>query len=315
MKFMSLMTLVAAMIAAPSAAIAVDEDAMSRTRRDTRQADQQQQTERRPRDSQTLRAAWRKAASDESGRQQISTSGEILRMKKVDLRGRDASHTVALLRTERGKMGVVDLGPVKQLQSLKLQQGDRIEVRGKPVRVNKRGVLMANSIRKSGQRVGVDRMEQPVRAAKKAVRQTELRQTASRQRTDQARQQPKRSSEMRSPKRRLQRGHLAGEVIRTKQVDVRGSDEKQMVVLIETERGNRIPVDLGPTSGLKDVKLSSGDRVRINGFMAKVGEKQLVVAEQLAVARDQTMRPDRDDSRRRGGKQADRGRNESAARR
>ncbi len=305
MKSMSLIPLVAAMIAVPSAAVAVDEEAMSRNQRDS------QQTERRARDSQSLRAAWRKAASDQSDRRQISTSGEILRMKKVELRGRDASHTVALLRTERGKMGVVDLGPVKQLESLKLQQGDRIEVRGKPVRVNKRGVLMAESIRNSGQRVGVDRMDQPVRAAKKAVRQTDLRQTAMRQRSDQSRQQ-----QMRSPKQRMRRGQVAGKIIRTKQVDVRGTDEKQMLALIETKRGNRIPVDLGPTSGLKDVKLSSGDRVRINGFMAKVGEKQLVVAEQFAVAKHETMRRNRDDeSRRRGDTQANRGRNESAERR
>lgn len=299
MKPLPMIIVIAAMLAVPPAGFAVDEEANSNQQRRNRQSRSQAS------DSQSMRSSWRQAAMNQRKGQTISTSGEILRLKKVDLRGRDITHSVALLRTKQGKMGVVDLGPVKQLERLKLQQGDRIEVRGKPVVVNKRGVLMADAVRKSDRRVGVDRADRPARAAKKAVRRTDLRQVAARRRSQNSSKQSDTAKQ-----RRMQRGHLSGKIVRTKQIDVRGSNEKQMVVLVETERGNRIAVDLGPTSQLKDAELGSGDRVRINGFMTEVGDKRLVVAEQLAVARRSDDRQGRDE-----GTRADRSRSDSSRRR
>src|SRR6478672_2884140 len=40
---------------------------------------------------------------------------------------------------------------------------------------------------------------------------------------------------------------LAGQVLRTKQVDIRGTNEKALVALLDTGDGRRQIVDLGPT--------------------------------------------------------------------
>src|SRR5882757_2324172 len=44
---------------------------------------------------------------------------------------------------------------------------------------------------------------------------------------------------------------LAGQVLRTKQVDIRGTNEKVLVALLDTGDGQRQIVDLGPTFNFK----------------------------------------------------------------
>lgn len=109
------------------------------------------------------------------------------------------------------------------------------------------------------------------------------------QRQSQRQGQSEGSSDRARMQQKKRRGHISGTIIRTKLVDVKGTADRHQVVLLRTERGKRVPIDLGPTKGLRDVTIKSGQDVTAYGTIARIGEKSLVIAEQLRVG-DQQVR-------------------------
>jgi hypothetical protein len=278
MRRLPFIAVVATVVAMPLHVSLADEGSNSQRQNNT------QQRNKAPRQHDDRQAGRYQQRANQMGRRGVSTRGEILRLKKVEIKGRDQAHLVALLRTRRDRRGIVDLGPVEQLEDLQLRQGDRIEVRGQPIKVKDRGVLMAEAVRKSERRTGVERSQRATRVARRAVRRTDLRRNQTEtQPTEKTEERTQSRRSQRDSRMRLTRGHLEGKVIRTKQVDVRGTPGKHLVVLLETDRGNRMPIDLGPTANLKEARLSSGDRLMVKGFLVNVGDKRTVIAEEVAV--------------------------------
>lgn len=76
---------------------------------------------------------------------------------------------------------------------------------------------------------------------------------------------------------------LAGQVIRTKQVDVRGSTEKFLVALLDTGDGQRQIVELGPTVSLKLTPIHTGDQIAVRGPKATLGNLNVLLATQVNV--------------------------------
>jgi hypothetical protein len=95
-----------------------------------------------------------------AGAQQVS--GEILRTKRIPVRGTNQQMLAALIETNSGQRLVVDLGPTQQLsnQDIHLHQGDQISARGRFLDIGEHHVLMANRLRINGETVAIQRTRQ-----------------------------------------------------------------------------------------------------------------------------------------------------------
>ena len=95
------------------------------------------------------------AARDSSRQRQESTnrrprrvSGEVSDLKKITLSGpeHDHQHLVGKVKTDRDTVAKVDFGPVPQVKSLGLSEGDRVDVEGRRGRINDKAMLLATSV-------------------------------------------------------------------------------------------------------------------------------------------------------------------------
>lgn len=77
-----------------------------------------------------------------------------------------------------------------------------------------------------------------------------------------------------------QRKQLSGSVKQTKDVDVR--DSKHLVAQLSTNKGT-IAVDLGRKEAADQWNISTGSQLKVRGALAKVGDKQVLVADQVQV--------------------------------
>jgi len=79
---------------------------------------------------------------------------------------------------------------------------------------------------------------------------------------------------------------LAGQVLRTKQVDIRGTNERALVALLDTGDGRRQIVDLGPTLNYKATPLYTGDQISVRGLPSTLGKVNVLVATQATIGSD-----------------------------
>ena len=96
----------------------------------------------------------------DQGEQQINRSGrklsgKVSKVHRAKVRGEE--HQMALLKLESGKQALVDLGSADSLD-VNLKEGDQIDVRGLPVKVKDRLVIIANSVTKSGEKTKIERV-------------------------------------------------------------------------------------------------------------------------------------------------------------
>jgi len=117
--------------------------------------------------------------------------GTITDIRKVRLRGQDQKATLVLLETEQGNRAVVDLGTDV---SVRLREGNELSVRGRPITVGDRKVvLQAAAVRYDGRTLDVNRPAMQ----RYAMAEEQQRRPSARQ--DQRRQQ---SSDMQGQNRR-----------------------------------------------------------------------------------------------------------------
>lgn len=206
----------------------------------------------------------------------VSVQGEVIRSREIGVRRTGTNHLVVLLRTDRDRLAMVDLGPADSLrQSTQIAKGDRLSASGKLAAIGDRHVLMANSIRQDGKRIEIQRRRE---------------QSTARPRLDRtARGEGRRGDQQqaRSNARRqtggVERGNITGTVQQMKTVDLRGTADKHVVVLLQTRRGLRVPVDLGPKQGLRNVRVSRGDEITVDGALVKLGDRQVVIGEAVRI--------------------------------
>jgi hypothetical protein len=73
---------------------------------------------------------------------------------------------------------------------------------------------------------------------------------------------------------------VSGEVVSTKHVEVRGAGTENLVVLLAPRRGHdRLVVDLGPADAWRSIDLERGDNLAVEGRLAEVGDRRVLVAQ------------------------------------
>lgn len=194
------------------------------------------------------------------------TSGEIVSTRKVRLRNSDVQHLLARIRLDNDRLQVVDLGPANNpdLKNLSLNAGDRISATGRMVDTGTAEVVFAASVRSGDEQVKIERRADLPGGIETAIP---------------ARRDDREAD--RSERTAVQERSIRGKITRTKRVDWRGSDRREFVALVETNDGDTVIVDLGPTTGLKDARIRTGQQISARGFMAPVGEHKVLFATRL----------------------------------
>jgi len=85
---------------------------------------------------------------------------------------------------------------------------------------------------------------------------------------------------------------LSGEIERVKKVKIRGTQQENLAVLVFTDRGNRVVVDLGPINQFRDIELRSGDYISARGPVFNINGRLVMFAKELR-ADEQTVRINR----------------------
>lgn len=189
-------------------------------------------------------------------RQQLT--GEIVRQKEVGIRGLREPHLVVQVETEEGERLPVDLGPKKNLQHLELGAGTSIAASGRQISIGEHDLLVADRLQVDDRTIRIHR-ERPEAPDRHTARRPDQQRT-----------------EMES-----RRGQIHGEIVGRKQIDLRGYREPHTFVLLETERGTRLPADLGILRNKARAELQPGERITVRGRLIHLGEHRLVVAEQV----------------------------------
>ncbi len=187
-------------------------------------------------------------------------TGEVLKEKTVKNKSTNTQDKVVLLKTQKGNQIVADLGPAKNLENIKIQSGEQIQLSGKVNRVSNRPVLFAEQVTANGQTVQIQRSDRPKSAKKKM---------------DAAQPQ-----------------QLSGQVIREKTVNLQGTNTEHEVVMLQTQDGKQVIADLGPVRNLENIKIEPGEQVQVKGNLARVSDQLVLVANQLT-ADGKTMQIDR----------------------
>jgi hypothetical protein len=79
---------------------------------------------------------------------------------------------------------------------------------------------------------------------------------------------------------------LAGQILRTKLVDLRGTTEKALVALLDTGDGQRQIVDLGPVVNFKATPIRTGDQIAVRGARVTLGQMDVLVATDVNLGSD-----------------------------
>jgi hypothetical protein len=95
----------------------------------------------------------------------------------------------------------------------------------------------------------------------------------------QQRQQQQQQAVVPTEQDRQQLRQVSGDVLRIKTVRIMGTDQTNLVALIETQRGERrLAVDLGPAEDARQLGLTTGDRLAVEGRVYRIGDDPLLVA-------------------------------------
>ena len=76
---------------------------------------------------------------------------------------------------------------------------------------------------------------------------------------------------------------VAGQVLRTKQVDDRVTNEKVLAAQLELGNGQKQIVDLGPTRIYKNAPIYAGDQIAVFGQQVRLGNANVVLATKVHV--------------------------------
>ncbi len=201
----------------------------------------------------------RRGASSEFKWSWPRVSGEIERAKKVELRGKNQEHVAVMLTTEHGGHIVADLGPGRNLRDLELTTGDWISARGPIMRINDQLVMIAKEVEADGQVVQIRR---PFPGGHQSSQQA---QTQSGQTSQQASRQT-----------------LSGQVQTVKELKVKGTGKTHQLVRVKTQEGQQIVADLGTKRELRELNLTNGQQVTIQGRQLRVNGKPFLLADQIS---------------------------------
>lgn len=90
----------------------------------------------------------------------VQINGRIRDLTMARLAGQQQQHVFAKVETPQGRVVVVGLGPTDQVARLHVYEGDMVQVRGTPARINQRQVIMAREVMANNQRITVQRIRE-----------------------------------------------------------------------------------------------------------------------------------------------------------
>jgi hypothetical protein len=178
-------------------------------------------------------------------------TGKVMDLTTVSLGDPKAKHAVAWVRDEAGNVRPVDVGPVGSDAAMAVKPGDTVTVTGQAfpvVQTRKAEMFFASRVKVGGNEVAVGAAKPPQVRPKPA--------------------QPKPET-------------LAGKVLRTKRVEWKGSDRRELVVLVKTADGKEVPADLGPTTAFQGAGVRTGDELTLRGRAVKLGDKEVFFADEV----------------------------------
>ena len=83
-------------------------------------------------------------------------------------------------------------------------------------------------------------------------------------------------------KRLSKQREMSGTVLDTKTVKFRGTDQANIVALVQTKKSaRRLAVDLGPKQQLGSLKIKKGQELAARGVIINVGDRPVFVADKL----------------------------------
>jgi hypothetical protein len=213
-----------------------------------------------------------------SGMQQVR--GEILRTKRVEVRGAPTDFLAVLLQDRNGRQLVVDIGSIDNLRErdIRLHSGDQIWVRGRFVRLGDFRVLMADELRADGQTVEINRQHMP--SAQRLREEARLRgQYGSLgEESEPGRYDSDRTT---GQEMRPQIQQVRGQIMATNRIELPGVRQARQLVLLKTERGRQFLVDLGFADQLQGIELNKGASISVTGPVIRVGHRSLLLAHQV----------------------------------
>ncbi len=201
------------------------------------------------------------AGAGQSGQPAMGAGQPGLQQKEQELRGTisdiktvrpaagKSDSTVVLLKTDQGRKIAVDLGPSSELEEADLNMGESITVHGTVARLQGKPYFFARHV------------------------------TAGEQEIDIRRPIPKGAEELQGMGASGQK--FQGKLDKLRDVGVKGEKDKHRVAILKTAQGQRMYVDLGPKSQLQDVSIKQGDQVSLQGTMASVKGRSILMAQQL----------------------------------
>lgn len=87
--------------------------------------------------------SWFDNKMDRDKKRQVS--GEIIKMKQVDVRGTDTKNTIVMMKTQKNdRRLIVDLGPSQQIKNERIAVGKKLKVEGQIVRLRNQPILVAS---------------------------------------------------------------------------------------------------------------------------------------------------------------------------
>lgn len=87
-----------------------------------------------------------------------------------------------------------------------------------------------------------------------------------------------------TPSNRSESRTISGTIAQKKPVDIKDSNQKNQVILLNTAGGRRVVVDLGDHSNLKNAKLDIGQRLYITGRPVWISDRFVILAEEFRLA-------------------------------
>lgn len=146
------------------------------------------------------------------------------------------------------------------------------------------GFIMAGSAFAQNDAPGAPQTQPPQQQAE----QQEQRQMRSQQQAEKQKPHKNKQAKM------MSKHTFKGKVLQKKNVDIRGTDRKNLVVLLQTEDNRRTVVDLGDVSAMKNAKIDEGTEVTVTGTPVRIGDRLVIAASNIEVQGQQVsvQRPD-----------------------
>ncbi|MGE3180246.1 MAG: hypothetical protein AB7N71_01340 [Phycisphaerae bacterium] len=193
--------------------------------------------------------------------QMISGTVDTLRTRKID----GDAKLVATIEKPNGSLQKVCLGEKEELRALNIEEGDKIQLRGHPARMDGKRYFVAKKVRVNPDSTERDEAEwRSTRVGNEKDRQNEEAQ--------------------RRPGTTIYVGTVDN--LRTRDINNRN----RIVATVETTAGELQKVCLGTKGELNDMELEEGDQIEVHGAFQRIDGKRYFVASKVRKHNEETDR-------------------------